>query len=64
MKANQFRDLSAQELNNKLLDLKSELFNLRFQHATGQLDNPMKIKFVKRDIARVSTVIRERELGA
>lgn len=64
MKAKQFRDLSAQELNNKLVDLKSELFNLRFQHATGQLDNPLKIKHVKRDIARVSTVIREKELGA
>ncbi len=64
MKANKFRDLSKEELSNKLVDLKSELFNLRFQHATGQLDNPMKIKHVKRDIARVSTVIRERELGA
>ncbi len=64
MKANKFRDLSVGELNTKLVDLKSELFNLRFQHATGQLDNPMKIKHVKRDIARVSTVIRERELGA
>ncbi len=64
MKAKQFRDLSAQELTNKLVDLKSELFNLRFQHATGQLDNPMKIKYVKRDIARVSTIMRERELNA
>jgi large subunit ribosomal protein L29 len=60
----QIRDLSAQELNNKLVDLKTELFNLRFQHATGQLDNPLMIKHVKRDIARVSTVIRERELQA
>lgn len=64
MKAKQFRDLSAQELNNKLVDLKGELFNLRFQHATGQLDNPLKIKHVKLDIARVSTVIRQRELQA
>ncbi len=64
MKAKQFRDLSAQELNNKLVDLKCELFNLRFQHATGQLDNPLKIKHVKLDIARVSTVIRQRELQA
>ncbi len=64
MKANKFRDLSVEELSNKLVDLKSELFALRFQHATGQLDNPMKIKHVKRDIARVSTVIRERELNA
>lgn len=64
MKAKQLRDLSAQELNNKLMDLKGELFNLRFQHATGQLDNPLKIKHVKLDIARVSTVIREKELQA
>lgn len=64
MKAKQLRDLSAQELNNKLMDLKGELFNLRFQHATGQLDNPQKIKHVKLDIARVSTIIREKELQA
>lgn len=64
MKAKSLRDLSAQELNNKLMDLKGELFNLRFQHATGQLDNPLKIKHVKLDIARVSTVIREKELQA
>lgn len=64
MKAKQLRDLSAQELNNKLVDLKGELFNLRFQHATGQLDNPLKIKHVKHDIARVSTVIKEKELQA
>ncbi len=64
MKAKQFRDLSVKELNNKLVDLKTELFNLRFQHATGQLDNPLKIKHVKRDIARVSTIIRENDLRA
>ncbi len=64
MKAKQLRDLSAQELNNKLMDLKGELFNLRFQHATGQLDNPLKIKHVKLDIARVSTVIKEKGLQA
>ena len=64
MRAKQLRDLSVLELNNKLVDLKGELFNLRFQHATGQLDNPLKINFIKKDIARVSTVIRERELQA
>lgn len=64
MKANKLRELSTQELSNKLVDLKQELFNLRFQHATGQLDNPMKLKLVKRDIARVNTVIRELELQA
>lgn len=64
MKANKLRELSTKELNNKLIDLKKELFNLRFQHATGQLDNPMKIKNVKREIACVNTVIREHELKA
>jgi large subunit ribosomal protein L29 len=55
--------MSDKELNAKLLDLKSELFNLRFQMATGQLDNPMRINSVKRDIARVKTIARERELS-
>lgn len=64
MKASKLRELSSVELHNKLIDLKQELFNLRFQHATGQLDNPVKIKDVKRDIARVNTVIREQELNA
>jgi len=64
MKANKLIDLTSVELNTKLGDLKNELFNLRFQLATGQLDNPGKIKFVKRDIARVRTVIRQRELQA
>lgn len=62
MKANELRDMTSQELDNKLTDLKSELFNLRFQLATGQLDNPMRIKAVRKDIARVKTVVREREL--
>lgn len=64
MKASELRDMTTQELDNKLADLKSELFNLRFQLATGQLDNPMRIKAVRKDIARVKTVIRERELKA
>lgn len=63
MKANEIREMTTQELDNKLLDLKAELFNLRFQLATGQLDNPMRIKAVRKDIARVKTVLRERELG-
>lgn len=63
MKANEIRELTDQELNNKLLELKSELFNLRFQLATGQLDNPKRIKAIRKDIARVKTVSRERELG-
>ena len=59
MKANELRKLSAGELNEKLADLKKDLFNLRLQHATNQLDNPNKIADVKHDIARVKTVIRE-----
>lgn len=64
MKAKDIRNMNDQELNNQLSSLKEELFNLRFQHATGQLDNPLKIKEVKKDYARVKTVIRERELQA
>jgi len=63
MKAKEVRQLSGKELNSKLLELKSELFNLRFQLATGQLDNPLRIKVVRKDIARVKTILRERELG-
>ncbi len=64
MRANKLVDLTENELTAKLVDLKNELFNLRFQLATGQLDNPVMIKTVKRDIARVKTVIRQRELKA
>lgn len=63
MKAEKLRELSEAELDKKVLDLKEELFNLRFQMATGQLDNPMQIKQVRKDIARAKTVIRERELA-
>lgn len=63
MKAEQFRDMSPEELQRKLDDLKEELFNLRFQMATGQLDNPMRMRQVRKDIARALTVMRERELG-
>ena len=61
MTAQELRELSASELELKLKDLKEELFNLRFQLAINQLENPMRIKAVKRDIARVSTVMRELE---
>ena len=64
MKANELRKLSVEELNTKLADLKAELFNLRFQLAVNQLDNPARIKAVKKDIARIKTVQRERELSA
>ena len=63
MKAKEIRQMNETELNNKLKDLKGELFNLRFQMATGQLDNPMRLKGVCRDIAKIKTVVRERELG-
>jgi large subunit ribosomal protein L29 len=62
MKANKLRDLTVDELLRKVDNLKEELFNLRFQMATGQLENPMRIKEVKKDIARVKTILREREL--
>lgn len=64
MKAKDIRDMNATELNEKLAGLKDELFNLRFQLATGQLENPMRIKEVKKTIARIKTVQREQELKA
>lgn len=63
MKANEIRELSAPELQTKLAGLKKDLFNLRLQHATNQLENPSQITKVKRDIARVNTVLRELELA-
>jgi large subunit ribosomal protein L29 len=63
MKASELRELSTEELQEKLKQTKEELFNLRFQHATGQLDNPMRIKQVKKEIARIQTVLREREIA-
>ncbi|WP_036730084.1 MULTISPECIES: 50S ribosomal protein L29 [Peptoniphilus] len=63
MKTKEIRQMSSEELNKKVIELKSELFNLRFRLATGQLDNPSSIKSVKRDIARVKTIIRQRELA-
>lgn len=62
MKGKEFRNLSDQDLNKKLNDLKQELFNLRFQNATGQLENVNAIGLIKKDIARAKTVQREREI--
>ena len=64
MKASEIRKMSAAELNEKLTSLKKDLFFLRMQHATNQLDNPVKIAEVKRDIARVKTIIREQQTAA
>lgn len=61
MKVTELRDMTAAELQAKLKELKSELFNLRFQHAINQLDNPHKISDVKKDIARVMTVLQEKK---
>ena len=61
MKASEIKDLSMEEKLRKVDDLKEELFNLRFQHEIGQLENPQKMKQTKRDIARVKTIIREAE---
>jgi large subunit ribosomal protein L29 len=63
MKAKEIRESSAAELQDKLKQLKEELFNLRFQNAINQLDNPMRIAAVKKDIARVKTIMREMELS-
>ncbi|ARU61073.1 50S ribosomal protein L29 [Tumebacillus algifaecis] len=63
MKVKDIRNLSTVEIETKVNDLKDELFNLRFQLATGQLDNPMRIREVRKDIARAKTILRERELG-
>ncbi|MCI9605652.1 MAG: 50S ribosomal protein L29 [Oscillospiraceae bacterium] len=63
MKANEVRKMSVSELEAKLSELKKDLFNLRLQHATNQLENPVRIAQVKRDIARVKTIIREQELA-
>ena len=57
MKAVEIREMSTSELNEKLTELKAELFNLRFQHAINQLENPMRINAVKKDIARINTVL-------
>ncbi|WDL98933.1 50S ribosomal protein L29 [Alicyclobacillus sp. ALC3] len=63
MKANELRELSNEEIESRIDQLKDELFNLRFQLATGQLENPMRIGQVRKDIARAKTVLRAREIG-
>ena len=64
MRANDLREKSAEKLNEELASLKQELFQLRFQLAINQLENPMRIKAVKKDIARVKTILRENEIKA
>ena len=63
MELKKMREMTEVELNNELAKMKKELFNLRFQHVTGQLENPVKMREVKREIARVTTIIREKELA-
>ena len=62
MKANEIREMNLEEMQRKVNDLKEELFNLRFQHEIGQLENPNKMKQTRKDIAQVKTIIREVEL--
>ncbi len=64
MELKKMREMTEIELNTELSKMKKELFNLRFQHATGQLENPIKMRELKKDIARVKTIIREKELAS
>lgn len=64
MKANDIREMSPDERIQKLVEMQEAYFNLRFQHETGQLENPQKLKLAKRDIARVQTIVREMELNS
>jgi large subunit ribosomal protein L29 len=64
MKANEIRDMSFEERSRKLVEVQEAFFNLRFQHETGQLENPQKLKQAKRDIARIKTIIREMEFNS
>ena len=63
MELKKIREMSEAELNSELVRMKKDLFNLRFQHVTGQLENPIKMRETKRDIARIKTIIREKELA-
>ena len=63
MKTTELRNMTADDLNQELVELKEQLFKLRVQHATNQLDNPMELKTVRREIARVKTILREMELA-
>ena len=64
MKAKEIRDMSPDERDQKLVEMQESFFNLRFQHETGQLENPQKLKMAKRDIARIQTIVREMELNS
>ena len=64
MKANELRDLTREELLKRKRDLKEEAFNLRFRHSTGQLENTARMRLVKRDIARIETILRQKALGS
>jgi large subunit ribosomal protein L29 len=64
MKANDIREMSPEERGQKLIEMQEAFFNLRFQHETGQLENPQKMKQAKRDIARIQTIIREMEVNS
>lgn len=64
MKANELKELSVAELNTKLGEFRQELFNLRFQHATAQLENTQRLPEVKKTIARIHTILRDKEVGA
>lgn len=63
MKADKLREMTELELNSEVLKLKNELFNLRFQHATGQLENPIRMRMVKKEIACAKTILREKEIS-
>lgn len=64
MKAKEMKELTKEELLKKKKDLKEELFNLRFQHSTGQLENTARMKLLKKDVARIETFVRQKELNA
>jgi large subunit ribosomal protein L29 len=64
MKAKEIRDMSPDERGQKLVEMQESYFNLRFQHETGQLENPQRLKMAKRDIARIQTIVREMELNS
>jgi large subunit ribosomal protein L29 len=64
MELKKMREMTAAELNTELTNMKKELFNLRFQHVTGQLENPVQMRELKRNIARVKTILKEKELEA
>ena len=63
MKVNEIREMTTEEINKKILDIKEELFNLRFQQATGSLEKPSRIKVLRKTIARMKTIIKERDLN-